>query len=233
MANAAFTLVQNDMVILQLWLKYYSQYFDYLYIIGNGTKEGYGKLESLKEYKFTFERKGKMGNSAITSEVAKETQKKLLEKFEWVLYSDCDEFITPDLNLYKDFPAFFDAYPDEKTLCEGYDIVQTDNEEPIDFTKPYLQQRKYWYKNWSYNKPLLSKIPLNWAEGCHRELEVPDTIGKLQTKTGLYLIHLKYADLHPREPRDFGPITTNIQGEIITKGKEEKVEIPERYRRLF
>ena len=234
MLNAAFTLVQNDMVILNLWLSYYSKYFDYLVVIGNGTKESYGKLEPLKEkYDFYFERIDFAGNSESTLDICKRKQKELLEKYNWVLYCDCDEFIVADPKKYMDLRVFMDAYPAEKCYCEGFNVLQVENEQPINFAFPYLSQRKYWSKDIDYNKPLLSKVPLNWAPGCHREMEIPDTDGKKIADTGLFLHHLKYADLKYKEPRDLGPTFTNLDHGKITEGMKIKQEIPQNIRRLF
>src|SRR3990167_1198053 len=218
MPNAAFTLVQNDMVILKLWCSYYSKYFEKLYVIGNDTKDGYGDLKGLKqEFNINYERIPFAGNSDETLSIVKNKQKELLKEYEWVLYSDCDEFIVADPKLYKDLKVFMSAYPNDKVYCEGYNILQMDDENKIDYTKPYLMQRTYWAKDIDYNKPLLSKVPLNWAPGCHREMEIPDTDGKKMTKTGLYLLHLKYADLSA-EDRDLGPIITNVYSGKITEG---------------
>ena len=102
MPNAAFTLVQNDMVILKLWCSYYSKYFEKLYVIGNDTKDGYGDLKGLKqEFNINYERIPFAGNSDETLSIVKNKQKELLKEYEWVLYSDCDEFIVADPKLIK------------------------------------------------------------------------------------------------------------------------------------
>ena len=234
MHSAAFTLVQNDMVILELWLKYYSKYFDDLYVIGIGTKDEYGELQTLrKKYNFEFERVNYAGNSDYTLPLCKDKQKKLLENHDWVLYSDCDEFIVADPTKYKDLKDFVEKCDKDKVPCEGFNILHVEGESPIDFSQPYLSQRKYWAKDMDYNKCLLSKVPLNWNVGCHKEMDVDDSVSKAYANTGLFLLHLKYADLNPRSNRDFGPTITGIFHAKIEEGMKIKQEIPEKIRRLF
>lgn len=235
MANAAFTIVQNDMLILGLWLRYYSQYFEQMTVIGNGTKAEYkGQINDWQaKYQLSFEQVGFLGNSDQTVVLCREKQKQLLANHEWVLYSDCDEYVVADPAFYKDLRTFMQAFPKDKTCCEGFNVLQAEDEEPIDFNLPYLSQRKYWAKDVDYNKPLLSRTPLNWAPGCHRELEEPDTDGKKLINTGLFLLHLKYADLHPKGKRDFGPTITQLNHGKVAEGMKIRQEIPKEIRRLF
>lgn len=234
MNTIAATIVENDMVILELWLRYYSKWFKDLYVLGNDTKKDYGELQPLKEkYHFRFERTPYLPHPPHVLEVVKNLQKRIFENFDWMMWSNCDEFVVTDPRKYRDLKDFMERYPEDKCLCEGFEVYQEEDEKPLDYSKPILQQRKYWFKDVCYNKPLLSKVPINWAEGFHRELEVPDTIGKEAKDTGLYLAHLKYADPTPEGNRDFGPTFSNINWDVVKEGKKVRQEIPEEIRRLF
>ena len=234
MPNAAFTLVQNDMVMLELWLKYYSKYFDDIFVIGNGTKTEYEELQTLREkYKFEFERVTFAPNSDLTLLICKGKQVKLLENHKWVLYSDCDEFVVADSKKYKDLKDFMEKFDKDKVYCEAFNVLQMENEQSIDYSRPFLSQRKYWAKDIDYNKPLLAKVPLNWNPGCHKEVEIPDQDSKAMANTGLFMLHLRHADLNPRGNRDLGPIRTHPHPEKIMEGMKIKQEIPEEIRRLF
>ena len=230
MSNAAFTLVQNDMVILNLWVSYYRRYFDRLHVVCNGTKDEYTSY--LDTQPFTYERvDGFAGNSDATVKIVRETQRKLLETYNWVLYSDCDEYVIADPEKYEDLKDFMNKCPLDKTHCEGYEVLQDEDEKPIDYSKAYLAQRKYWFKDHSYNKPLLAKVPIDWNPGCHKEYEVADEDSKEIKDTGLFLVHLKFSDLEAQ--RDFGPTKTVVQGNVLEAGRKEKQPIPEKIRSLF
>lgn len=234
MPNAAFTLVQNDLIVLEQWLKYYVNIFETIIVIGNGTKEEYGELEDLKkQYKFKFERVTYAGNSDLTLSIVKAQQVKLLKKHKWVLYSDCDEFVVADPAMYKDLPQFMREFKKDKVYCIAYNVLQMPDEPDIDYSKPYLYQRKYWAKDNRYNKPLLAKSPINWAPGCHREIDIPDIESKKKESEGLLMLHTKYADLVGIEKHDLGPTRTNIEYGIIEEGMKVKEEISEVIRRLF
>ena len=196
--NAAITRVRDNMVMLELWLSYYSRYFNDLYVITYGEL-GADKL--LEKYKFTIlqqldEDIDSGGLHSIKSlNLISETQKKLLRDHDWVLYSDVDEFVVPDPK-YKDLKDFMLKSGEKQTFCEGYEIYQDEEEGGIDYSKPILQQRKYWVKdeNGSYNKPLLSRIGSKWTHGFHKLKDMTDDEAKAIRDTGLYLLHLRDID---------------------------------------
>lgn len=232
--NAAFTIVMNDMVILKLWISYYKKHFDKLHVILNGTKDEYIPFmdQLTKELPLTYERvKGFAGNSDQTVTIIRETQKKLLEGNRWVLYADCDEVIVADPEKYTGLRDFMEKCDREKVACVAYDVIQAEDEKPIDYEKPYFEQRKFWFKDPDYNKTLLARVPLNWVPGCHKEYNVADEIVKAVKDTGLLLIHLKFSDMEAQ--RDFGPVRTTIQGDLINTGKKNRLPIPEKIRRLL
>lgn len=234
MSNIAFTVVQNDMVILELWLSYYRQFFDRIHIIGNGTREQYrdyfDKLNAQEgvtaEILDLF-----YDDSDRTLGVVRERSDIFHKEHTWVLYSDCDEIVIPDPEKYADLRDFMKKSPDIETYCEGYDIIQVEGEEAIDYNKPYLRQRSYWSRNESYNKPLLSRRPIYWVAGYHKEGDMSDDESKAIKDTGLYLLHLKYSDMSSQ--RDFGPTITGVHGDVLAFAQENKLKIPEVIRSIF
>ena len=57
--------------------------------------------------------------------------------------------------------------------CRGFNVVHQSGEPSLRFSEPILAQRKYWYGSLEYSKRLLSRVPLRWVEGFHRELALP------------------------------------------------------------
>lgn len=207
--KAAFTRVLDDKEKLELWLSYYSKYFEDLYVIGYGTIGNFAELNN--KYPFTFTQMARDStatggmhsyNSLYTM---KSKQRELLKNHEWVLYSDCDEFILVDYTQYKDLKDFMMRSREQQTFCEGYEIYQTDDEAGIDYTKPILVQRKYWWRdaNGSYNKPLLSRIESDWTFGFHKLAHMTDEEVISIEKTGLYLIHLNKVNKKNTEETQF------------------------------
>lgn len=231
MKNIAFTWVWNDMVILELWCKYYSRYFEELLVLCCGTKPEYdAKLAEFKEkYNLTAEKLE--GSAEANSEVAKcreivmGKQQELLKDHKWVLFSNCDEIITTNPAKYKDLNDFMKRTRNNWEWCIGYEILQEPGEPHIDFTKPVLRQRTSWLKNPAMNKVILSKIPLSWNDGFH-QIEETKGIDPLKMKDrGLWLLHLKHIDFDA-EGRDWN---TSIRPRFgyVMETFASRVPIPE------
>ena len=155
-------------------------------------------------------------------------------EYDWVLYSNCDEFVIAKSWKYKDLKNFMDRNLHHNWIaCEGYDVIQVEGEKPIDYSKPYLRQRKYWIKNFNYNKIILSRVYLDWVDGTHKLAKMTDDESRAFKNTGLYLVHLKHADLTPTGERDLGPHLTNPDPNIMDHWLDKKERIPKYIRRLI
>lgn len=235
MKSAVFTVVQNDMTLLEVWIKYYHRYFDDILVFCNTTKEEhYQDLENFKEkYGIQYDLTGMPtidpGLEVVT---LREIQKKLLENHRWVLFCDIDEFIVADPKKYKDLKDLMRKTRKKWVPCEAFDVVKWGDEKQIDYTQSYLVQREFWVKSPSYNKIILSKVPLEWNDGCHQIAGVPSVVSTAFTDTGLYLIHLKHADLYS-EGRDLGPMTRPPDNFVMQRREDSRLPIPEEIKRIF
>lgn len=233
MKAAAFTLVQNDMIILELWCKYYSKNFEYLYAHCFNTKKEY--IPKLEEFRNKYHldyyiHPGEQDSPPACNEIVKIKQQELLKKYDWVIYTNCDEFVVPSFTVDSTLTDFMNRCKKDWAWCIGYDVIQID-EPVLDYSKPILDQRKYWIKNPNINKVLLSKKPLNWGDGQHQTDEThgltPEDMGNM----GLYLIHLKHADLN-NTVRDLGPAMTGVWPCVVER-MDTKEEIPIRFKRFI
>ncbi len=197
MSNIAFTLVHNDMVILEFWAKYYSRYFDELLVFLSGTKDMY--KEKLEEMGVKYNLKTERIESADPSPqesvaLVRQKQKELLKKYKWVLWCDPDEIITTDPNRYKDLKDFMEKFKGKWTWCIGYEILKEEDESWLDYSKPILRQRRSWLKDDIMNKVPLSRVPLSWGDGFHFIDETKSIYRPGMKNKGLYLLHFKHAD---------------------------------------
>ena len=234
MSGIVFTIVQNDFIGLKLWLDYYKRYFDAIHVIGRGTRdENLPALEAMgKEYNFTHEVHGILGDPREEAKNLSDRAAEYHRSYDWVLYCDMDEFLVADPRLYDALKDLMDCHPGPWVACTAYDVLQLEDEEPIDFEKPYLTQRKYWIRNKDYNKVLLSKIPIYWGAGLHQINEVNEEMSKKIDRTGLFLTHLKNADPHA-EGRDLGPTLSNRHYGTVTQNQPNLELIPKEVRRAF
>lgn len=226
--KAVFTVWFNDLVILDVWLKYYSKHFDKLVVINDQTKDIYlPEIEKRKkQYNLEFIRGEEMMNVERANNKIEQVQSELLKDYEWVLFTNCDEIVVPD-------PKYtFDRLIEEKNQdyisCEAYEVIEV-GESPIDFTQALLKQRTYWLKNPSMNKTLLSRIPLKWREGQHSLLGTEAEDSKEIADTGLYLIHLRHFNLSSElnNPRDFGPFFHSPHHNVLELSAKNKTLMPE------
>ena len=238
MRTVVFSFVQNDMALLELWLSYYRRHFDDLKIYCFNTKEKYiPRLNRLKkkykmEYEFLEEFKGDKidGTPSVFLGFVREKQIELLREYDWVLVCNLDEIIVPKRGMFEELMRRrleeWVAIP-----SEGYEVIQTKREKPIDYNKSYFKQRKYWIKNNNYNKILLSRIPILWSAGLHKIDTMTDEESKNIKNTPLYLVHLKHADLEAK--RDFGPYRASLDPNIVEHWGKYKKPIPKQIRKAL
>ena len=118
-------------------------------------------------------------------------------------------------------------------MAEVFEIIQAEDEKPIDYQRPILTQRRYWLKNDNYNKVLLSRVPLEWNEGLHQLIQMPYEVAKEFKNTGLFMLHLKYTDLQCVVDKDLGPMRSHLEPKIMNHDPKDRQRIPKRIRRVL
>jgi hypothetical protein len=187
------------MVALEIWCRYYSRYFEDLFVLCCGTKPEYdSKLDEFKEkYNLTSEKlEGDDYAPGDAKVIICGKQQEFLKDHKWTLFSNCDELVATDPTKYKDLKDFMERTTSNWQWCIGYEVLKEDDEDWLDYSQPILKQRRSWLKNPSMNKVLIGRVPLLWNDGQH---QIPETTGKntlIMKNRGLYLIHLKHADFN-------------------------------------
>lgn len=190
---AIFVMVQDEKLFLPIWLKYYSKYFDGddIYILDHRTTDesveecaGNFKFNQIYlDYPYSFDH-------PWFQFVARNTQKRLLNFYEYVIFTDIDEIILADIEKYSGLDEYINKLDKDYVKCKGYELIHLPDEEPpFDINKTVLSQRKYWYHNIYYDKTLLARKPLFWKIGFHQVLKT-----KQNRDDDLKLIHLHKLD---------------------------------------
>ena len=133
---------------------------------------------------------------------------------------------------YKDLGDLMKRKKDIWVACEGMEVIQLKSEKPIDYSKPYLAQRRYWLKNTSYNKIILSRVPLDWVPGLHRLSDIDEDESRAIACTGLYLVHLKHADMRA-VGRDLNLRQYPIDAIVKDHEPSDRLVIPERIKKFL
>ncbi|HPI90091.1 MAG TPA: hypothetical protein PK859_12375 [Spirochaetota bacterium] len=190
---AVFTMIQNEPVFLPIWLKYYTKYFseDDLFILDHRSNDNCIVESAVKynfnvirlEYPFSFDHVW----FKFTAEMMQAT---LLQHYECVIFTDVDEILLPDPNIYKGLDDYIFRLKNDYVKCKAYELIHfVDKEKAFDSTKSILQQRQYWYRFRFFDKSLVTKKPLIWTLGFHSVVNY-----KPRRDKNLYLIHLHKLD---------------------------------------
>ncbi len=131
-------------------------------------------------------------NDQLRAQVMSDLVACLLNTYDTVLRCDVDEFLVPDTDLYLDLAAYVAQNEMPYVTGHGVDVIETLEDPPFDTDAPVLvSQRRYGLRSAALNKTSLTKTKLRWAPGFHSANVFP-RFG------GLYIFHLKYADVRRR-----------------------------------
>jgi hypothetical protein len=198
--HAVFTIVQDDPINLRIWANHYRRTYgstdtfvlhhprvgepynaDWITDIALDTAVANHNGEEFDEG-FMIQAgvfREESFNHTWLRETVQAFQRFLFQSYDTVLFTEIDEIVAVDPR-HADMPfwRFLDAFAasDAKYVrCTGYEVVHDFAvEPPIDYSKPLLKQRTYWYPTTEYSKPLLSKVPMTWVNGFHsRESYTP------------------------------------------------------------
>lgn len=212
MSRAVFTMVYNESIFLPIWLRYYSRFFDPedIYVLDHqstdGSTEGNGFVRVPVEHDTNSEL-WRVETSGIQ-------QRKLLERYDVVLTSDVDEIVAPEPERGT-LGDYIEEFRDEFVNCAGYELLHfKDAEPPIELDRPLLQQRRWWYRNPGFDKPLLATVPLSWVAGFHTR-----TDSRRNPDPTLRLIHLHRMDYAICLARHRGRQSREVEQEDLSSGR--------------
>lgn len=189
---AALTIAYNEFVMLPLWARYYEKYFgaENLFVIDQSSDGIYDNILPRGVNIIRIPRDA-FDNWLIVRLVAT-MQRFLLESYDSVLYTDSDEFVcaSPDVLAGRDLRQFLLELKAPVGITRGYDLHHDmPREPPYDASRPVLDQRRVIRYQPMMDKPVVSRLPLNWIPGFHSARE-----GGMPVP-GLYMLHLRWFDL--------------------------------------
>lgn len=113
----------------------------------------------------------------------------MLEHYEVVIYTDCDEFLVADPARYTGLLDFFERTASRAYTAIGIDLIhKLDEEDPLDPALPLLRQRSYGLFNSWLCKTIATREGMRWDGGFHASSAPPHF-------SDLYLFHSKLADV--------------------------------------
>lgn len=191
----AITMVRNDR-FLKKWVEYYGSRLGKgnLYVYFDGEDQ---EVPDFCEGVHTALVPKMQGNvTSIDRQRARFISERAAGLFaegaDMVIATDADEFLVVDPALGIGLSEFLSQLPSHNCHSGlGVDVLQDlQNEGPIDFNRPFLEQRRRGWLYSRYTKPSVITRPLTWGGGCHRVKGQNFHIAK-----GLYLFHFGGVDL--------------------------------------
>jgi len=207
---AVFTVVQDEDKLFKIWYQYYSKFFpiEDIYVIACSITRQSPILENINCNIEELDKWDIVDNMNLVRRFIHKFKTQLLKTYKYVIFADVDEIIYHPDGL----DNFLDNANDDYYTTTGYEIVQSrrNGEDSIDFNKPILSQRSYWYRCPTYDKTLVVKKDITWGKGNHSIFEyrlLPTSkwaIFNLKPNrvSNLYLIHLHKIDYQYRYQRN-------------------------------
>lgn len=172
---AVLTMARNDENFLRKWIDYYGPLFgrDNLFIYMDGLDQkapanaGDDVHVQLCPHPSTDVVNFEKYRLGFLSDRAAEL---FAAGYEILIGVDADEFIAVDPAVGKTLPEYLDSLKFDGCISAlGLDIGhRKGDEQPFDWTRPFLEQRA-WARVFSrYTKPSIINAPLRWGSGFHR-----------------------------------------------------------------
>ncbi len=231
-AAAAFTIAQNEPLMLPLWVDYYRRYFDAddLYVLDHDSADESVRRVADRCHVVPVHRAMSFDHRWLRGTV-ESFQSFLLSSYETVLFAEVDEFVIADPRRYGGLGDYIARLRHLAVRCAGFNVVHQPDEPPIRFDEPILAQRAYWHASLGYSKRLIARVPLAWSEGFHEEYNAPDH----PPDPALMLVHLHRVDYDRCLARHRSSASRNWSVEDIARGdgQQNRIAGDEEFSRWF
>jgi hypothetical protein len=188
---AVFTHVYNPGRFLEVWSSYYAKIVgtENVYVLDHESTDGSVQRNSDLYQRIPVPR-GELDHFNM-SRFCSHFQRFLLSNYEWVIHTDCDEFLVthsgPEsfLNILDQFPKGGRFRP-----SHAIELLEAPGEDsPLDWDAPLCSQRKWCVENKSFLKPCLSSLPITWTPGFHHCFD------EVMVCPDLWMVHAKWVCL--------------------------------------
>lgn len=220
MSRAVFTMVYNEPVFLPIWLRYYSRFFapEDIYVLDHQSTDGSTAEDGFVRVPLEHETTSELWKI----EASEAQQRDLLERYDAVLFTDVDEIVAPDPDRGT-LGDYVEDFSDEFVNCVGYEVLHLkDVEPPLSLDRPILEQRRHWYRNPGYDKPLLARAPMSWVPGFHARGD-----GRRNPDPSLRLIHLHRMDYAICLDRHRARLSREVEESDVATGRAYQNRIVE------
>lgn len=194
MSTVFVTMVYNDDIFLDIWVRYYARLTDLrnLHVITHGPQPNAHVLaEGCKIIEIERDPKNPrldQDRFAFINEYCSS----LTKEHDRVIYNDVDEIVVLDPECGRDLVGYIESIPAHVRVVTplGLEILhRPDLESDYDYSRGMFDQRRFVRMNGWYTKPCITNTDIVWGPdghgSSHPEMALDDN---------LYLFHLKWFD---------------------------------------
>lgn len=202
---AVFTIMQNEPRFLPIWLRYYGQHFDEtdIYILDHDSTDvtHLAVLDHERRNRrinvVPVHRYHSFAHDWLRATV-QAFQQFLLRSYDMVLFTEADEIVAPDPDVFpgglKEYLTYADSESWRVIRMVGHEVMHNARAgEPAirwgDY--PLLKQRSTWSDSLLYSKPTLVRVPVSYHVGFHDGHGLPVIRDDMHQ---LHLLHLHRID---------------------------------------
>ena len=187
MRLAALTMAYNEPVWAPVWSRFYARQVGAAncFLLDHGSDDG--STEGLGIHVERLERSALDENARATTVSA--VVRELLRGYDAVVHSDVDELVLADPRRFRDLGEYVAGGGAPVVTAIGLDVQHLPEEEAaLDPERELGPQRRWVRFSAAMCKPCLVRRPVAWSPGFH-------SCDAEMATDGLFLLHLRYADL--------------------------------------
>lgn len=194
MSTIFVTMVYNDDVFLDIWVRYYEQYMDRanLHVITHGPQPSAHELANgCKIIEIDRDPRNPRLDQDRFAYINKYCSA-LTKQHDRVIYNDVDEIVVLDPAFGADLVGYIESLPEAQQVVTplGLEIVHRQGyENDYDYTRRMFAQRRFVRVNGWYTKPCITNTDIIWGPDGHGASH-----DQLHLDDNLFLFHLKWFD---------------------------------------
>lgn len=189
---AVITMARDEGEMLRLWVSHYARHvgIDNLVVLDDNSADGSAEGLGCTVHRLP-ELQGGESYGQVWMRLVNGIAAGLLAVYDYVVMVDADEFLVTDPAVHPTIPDLIEDRGRPETLgALGLNVLHVPSvePEPLDLTRPVLEQRQFAKFTPIMCKPSVKRINAGWTLATHG-LKAPYTIDP-----GLFMFHLKFAD---------------------------------------
>lgn len=189
---AVITMARDEGDLLPLWVSHYARHvgIDNLVVLDDNSVDGSTEGLGCTVHRVP-ELKGGLAFEPVRMRLMNGLAAGLLAVYDYAVFIDVDEFLVTDPAVYPTLPDLIEDRGRPEVLgVMGLNVVHVPSAEPepLDLSRPLLEQRRFAKFTPLMCKPSIKRINAGWQVASHG-INAPYSIDP-----ELFMLHLKFAD---------------------------------------